>query len=268
MTLGVALGSPNTSDIFEKRPIELGVQNVHSWPSPGHPGINRPAWHLLTRSVFRSRMQRISRRSCDHSPLESLSLDLRHGQRSLPSHTQISVVRVPLGASTAIARRAKCLGHAHAEAALVDGSCPTCEALPIGTLRSRLGFFAKRPRVTAAACRSGPSTSGYEVHCHSNVHRGRAWGRGISFAESIPASFLFFPGFVPTCRVSGWVWEPIPGWAQSLIRGSEAGQAVNCSIRGRAWANRSRWLGWASTYVCWASVRGWRWDSSRACPGS
>ncbi len=125
MTLGVALGSPNTSDIFEKRPIELGVQNVHGWPRPGHPGINRPAWHLLTRSVFRSRMQRISRRSCDHSPLESLSLDLRHGQRSLPSHTQISVVRVPLGASTAIARRAKCLGHAHAEAALVDGSCPT-----------------------------------------------------------------------------------------------------------------------------------------------
>ncbi|KAL0204612.1 hypothetical protein M9458_002630, partial [Cirrhinus mrigala] len=47
---------------------------------------------------------------CSISALEaasftSSSLDLRHGQWSLPSLTQLSVVRVPLGASTAIYKR-------------------------------------------------------------------------------------------------------------------------------------------------------------------
>ncbi|KAL0150570.1 hypothetical protein M9458_054163 [Cirrhinus mrigala] len=62
-TLGVALGSPNTSDNIEKKPMNLGVQILHSWPCPGHSGMNRAARDLLTRSVFRSRIQRLCVRS-------------------------------------------------------------------------------------------------------------------------------------------------------------------------------------------------------------
>ncbi len=53
----------------------------------------------------------------------------------------------------------QCLGHVHAEAALMNGSFPACEALPISTLHSRFRFFVKRPRVTVTACRSGTSTT-------------------------------------------------------------------------------------------------------------
>ncbi len=35
---------------------EIGEQNLHRWPWPRHPGINRPAWVLLTHSVLWSPM--------------------------------------------------------------------------------------------------------------------------------------------------------------------------------------------------------------------
>ncbi len=113
--------------------------------------------------------------------------------------TQLSVVRAPLGASTAIfkskfpPKRAislksfmgipfhpcspdcefhislngrqecciQCLGCVHIETAFVDGSCPVSDDMAISALRSRLAFFSKRQRVTPTASYSGPSTSRY-----------------------------------------------------------------------------------------------------------
>ncbi|KAI2644611.1 hypothetical protein H4Q32_030719 [Labeo rohita] len=60
-------------------------------------------------------------------------------------------------------RCVQCLERGHAEAAFADGGCQACEELPLSTLRSRLGFFTKKPRLAPAASRSGPSTPGYEA---------------------------------------------------------------------------------------------------------
>ncbi|KAI2653744.1 ORF V: Enzymatic polyprotein [Labeo rohita] len=60
-------------------------------------------------------------------------------------------------------RCVQCLERGHAEAAFADGGCQACEKLPLSTLRSRLGFFTKKPRLAPAASRSGPSTPGYEA---------------------------------------------------------------------------------------------------------
>ncbi|KAI2655706.1 Transposon Ty3-G Gag-Pol polyprotein [Labeo rohita] len=60
-------------------------------------------------------------------------------------------------------RCVQCLGREHAEAAFAEGGCQNCEDMPLGTLRSRAAFFAKKPRRHSTASRSGPSTSGYEA---------------------------------------------------------------------------------------------------------
>lgn len=65
---------------------EICKQNLHGWPHPGHPGINRQAWHLLTCSVLRSWCSVSLGDAALHS-LHSVSLllDLWHKQRFLPS---------------------------------------------------------------------------------------------------------------------------------------------------------------------------------------
>ncbi|KAI2650818.1 Transposon Ty3-G Gag-Pol polyprotein [Labeo rohita] len=60
-------------------------------------------------------------------------------------------------------RCVQCLGREHADAAFAEGGCQNCEDMPLGTLRSRAAFFAKKPRRDSTASRSGPSTSGYEA---------------------------------------------------------------------------------------------------------
>ncbi|KAI2661120.1 ORF V: Enzymatic polyprotein [Labeo rohita] len=60
-------------------------------------------------------------------------------------------------------RCVQCLERGHAEAAFADGGCQACEELSLSTLRSRLGFFTKKPQLTPAVSRSGPSTPGYEA---------------------------------------------------------------------------------------------------------
>ncbi|KAI2661194.1 hypothetical protein H4Q32_006732 [Labeo rohita] len=60
-------------------------------------------------------------------------------------------------------RCVQCLERGHSEAAFADGGCQACEELPLSTLRSRLGFFTKKPRLAPAASRSGPSTPGYRA---------------------------------------------------------------------------------------------------------
>lgn len=75
----------NDEDIIEK--------NLHSWSHYGHPGINRPAWYLLTRSVLWSNAFTSQSPHC--------CICGTNGSFSF-AHTQIHVVRVPLGASTVI----------------------------------------------------------------------------------------------------------------------------------------------------------------------
>ena len=57
----------------------------------------------------------------------------------------------------------QCLGRDHAEAAFGEGGCPACEDMPLSTLRSRVAFFTKRPRLASTATAARPSTSGYEA---------------------------------------------------------------------------------------------------------
>ncbi len=128
--------------------MKLGVQNLHSWPRPGHPGINKPSVHSFCFSdpnagSLCDKLQLFTSRFL-HRWIYGTGSSL-----SLLIHSSFtSVVRVPLGASTAIYTRPfhlcasgcswhispndrcegfiQCLGHVYAEAAFMDGSCPAC----------------------------------------------------------------------------------------------------------------------------------------------
>ncbi|KAL0195086.1 hypothetical protein M9458_008658, partial [Cirrhinus mrigala] len=143
--------------------MKIGCADLHSWPRPGHPGIIGQRVHLLTRSVLRSRMQRL----CVRSGNIHLSRRWIYGTDSgLSLSDTARVVRVPLGEDFPLieqifskrAPRADCVFH-YAFPSVSNCAWGNCDDMPLGTLRSRAAFFSKKPRRHSTASRYGPSTA-------------------------------------------------------------------------------------------------------------